>query len=94
VDYLEFLYRHYVPVKWRRWAESVWGREYAPASEDEANPFVVVMRAFDSSQFDILRDNSAAMVRIKRALRRRKDEAFGLHMDGGDREILEYPAAR
>jgi hypothetical protein len=42
------------------------------------------MRAFTSSQFDILRDNSAAMGRIKRALRRQKDETFGLHMDGSD----------
>lgn len=96
VDYLEFLYRHYVPAKWRKWAERVWGREYTPASEDEAeaDPFVVIMQAFASSQFDILRDNSAAMGRIKRALRRQKDEVFGLHMDGSDREILEYPAAR
>lgn len=94
VDYLEFIYRHYVPVKWRAWAEQVWGREYRPDSEDEADPFQVIMQAFASSQFDILRDNSPAMGRIKRALRRRKDEAFGLHMDGSDREVLEYPAAR
>ena len=94
VDYLEFLYRHYVPAKWRKWAERVWNREYGRASEEEADPFPLVMQAFASSQFDILRDYSAAMGRIKRALRKRKDEAFGLHMDGSDREILEYPAAR
>jgi hypothetical protein len=94
VDYLEFIYRHYVPLKWRRWAEKVWGQEYAPASENDADPFQVIMEAFASSQFDILRDNSATLGHIKRALRRRKDEVFGLHVEGSDREILEYPAAR
>ncbi len=94
VDYLEFIYRHYAPGKWRAWAERVWGRQYRPASEEEVDPFQVIMRAFASSQFDILRDNAMAMAQIKQALRRQKDAVFGLHVDGGDREVLEYPAAR
>ena len=95
VDYLDFVYRNFVPVKWITWAEREWGREFvATANVGDVNFFPTIVDAFASSQFQILRDHASLLSRIKRTLRKRKDESFGLHMEGADREILEYPLAR
>jgi len=95
VDYLEFLYRHYVPTKWLAWANRVWSREFqSSAKDDEVNPFPAIVQAFWDGQFEILRDHAQVLERIKTSLCRRKDEAFLLHMDGSDRTILEYPLSR
>lgn len=95
VDYFEFLYRNFVPAKWIKWAEREWGLEFeATAKHDEVNFFPAIVDAFATSQFQILRDHAALLTRIKRTLRKRKDEAFDLCMEGADREILEYPLAR
>jgi hypothetical protein len=95
VDYLEFLYRHFAPAKWLKWAEREWEREFvATAMADEVNYFPTIVDAFATSQFQILRDHATLLTRIKRTLRRRKDQSFGLHMQGADREILEYPLSR
>jgi hypothetical protein len=95
VDYLEFLYRNYAPAKWLKWAEHVWEREFrATANPGDLNHFPTIIEAFENSQIQILRDHAALLGRIKRALRTRKDDAFGCHMEGTDREILEYPLAR
>lgn len=40
------------------------------------------------------RAESVDIDRLKRVLRKRKDELFDLHLDESDRVILEYPAAR
>ena len=94
VDYLEFLYRQYYPKKWEAWARRVWSSEFSPASDTEVDPFEVMVQAFSSNQIETLRKNKLDLGRIKKVLRRHKDEAFGLHVDGGDRELLEYPSAR
>ena len=95
VDYLEFIYRNYVPAKWLMWAEREWDREFiATARPGEANHFSTIVDAFTKSQFQILRDHAALLNRIKRALRKRKDAFFELHMEGVDRELLKYPSAR
>jgi hypothetical protein len=94
VDYLEFIYRHYVPVKWRSWAEREWHNHFPPGSDDEDDPFPAIMAAFASSQFEILRNYSRELELLKQMLRRRKDELLALQMEGSDRLILEYPAAR
>lgn len=95
VDYLEFLYRNFVPAKWLRWAEREWEREFIKtANESDANLFPTIVDAFASSQFQILRDHADLLDRIKQALRIRKDESFDLCMEGLDRKILEYPLAR
>jgi hypothetical protein len=95
VDYFEFLYQNYVTGKWLKWAEREWEREFVRSSKKgEINQFSKIVDAFASSQFNILRDYSAYLARIKRALRNRKDDLFDLHMEGADREILEYPLAR
>jgi hypothetical protein len=95
VDYLEFLYRNYVPVKWLRWAEREWNRKFdATAGPGEVNHFSAIVDAFATSQFPILRDHTALLSRIKRTLQERKDELFTFHMEGADRELLEYPLAR
>lgn len=95
VDYLEFLYRNFAPAKWLKWAEREWEKEFlATAREGDVNHFSTVVDAFASGQFQILRDHAVLLTRIKRTLRKRKDDVFGWHMDGADRAILEYPAAR
>lgn len=95
VDYLEFLYRTYTRGRWLKWAERVWAEEFAKSSkESDVNPFPKIVDAFSTGQFQILRDHSTYLARIKRALRQRKDKLFDLHMNGADREILEYPLAR
>jgi hypothetical protein len=95
VDYLEFLYRNYVPGRWITWAEREWQKEFVQTSKpDEPNPFATILEAFATSQFHILREHATVLSRIKRLLRKRKDELFAYHMEGADREILEYPSAR
>ncbi len=95
VDYLEFLYRNYVPLKWLRWVRREWSKQFAEIpAQDAVDPLPAIVAAFASSQFEILRDYSTQIDRIKRMLRRKKDELFNLHMVGEDRIILEYPLAR
>ena len=95
VDYLEFLYRNYASAKWLKWVEREWGNEFnSTYQEGEIDPLPTIVRAFRSSEFQILRDYVLHLAKIKRTLRRRKDELFDLHTDRSDREILEYPAAR
>jgi len=95
IDYLEFIYRHCVPLKWRKWAEGVWRRASIGSDDDEwMNPFANLMDAFESNQFDYLTSHADLLARVKLVLRQRKDELFPFHMAGADREILEYPLAR
>jgi hypothetical protein len=95
VDYLEFLYRNYAPGKWLQWVQRLWARQFAAsATPDATDPLPIIVDAFTSSQFNVLRDRSTDIDRIKRMLRKKKDELFDLHMDGSDRLILEYPLAR
>jgi hypothetical protein len=103
VDYLEFLYRNYAPATWLKWAEREWNREFAGEIQDEfaegiqgdkAPVFSTIVDAFTTGQFQILQGCSARLSRFKQALRKRKDQAFELHMDGAHRELLEYPLAR
>lgn len=95
VDYLEFLYRNFVPHKWVAWAEREWEKEFIQtAKPDDINPFATIRDAFATSQFQILREHATVLHRIKRLLRKRKDALFAFHMEGADREILEYPSAR
>jgi hypothetical protein len=95
VDYLEFLYRNYFWDKWLEWAEREWNQEFiATSKEGDVNFFSIIVDAFKLGQFRILQDHADLMSRIKRTLRKRKDELFDLHMDGADRELLEYPLAR
>ena len=95
VDYVEFLYRNYVPDKWLRWVRREWAKQRAEtAALDDDDPFQTIVEAFSSSQFQILRDYSMDIERIKQMLRKKKDAFFDLHMDGGDRVLLEYPLAR
>ncbi len=95
VEYLEFLYRNYASRKWLKWAEREWNREFvATAGPGEVNHFSAIVDAFASSQFHILQVHTGLLSRIKRTLRKRKDELFNLHMEGADRELLEYPLAR
>jgi hypothetical protein len=95
VDYLEFLYRNYVPVKWLQWVQREWAEEFAgSAAEGAVDPLPTIIHAFTSSQFHVLRGYATQLERIKKMLRNRKDKLFDLHMDGSDRVILEYPLAR
>ena len=95
VDYLEFLYRNFVPGKWVTWAEREWQKEFIQTSKpNDINPFPIILNAFATSQFHILREHSMVLCRIKRLLRKRKDALFAFHMEGTDREILEYPSSR
>ena len=95
IDYLEFIYRNYVPNKWLAWARRAWDRERSTnESPGESDRFSTVIQAFGDGQFHILREHAAFLGDVKRALRRRKDEAYRYHMEGADREILEYPSAR
>jgi hypothetical protein len=95
VDYLEFLYRNYAPVRWLEWAEREWNREFARAIKDGRAPLLgTIADAFTTGQIQILQTHSALLTRFKRALRKRKDEFFDLGMDGADRELLEYPLTR
>jgi hypothetical protein len=95
VDYFEFLYRNYASRKWLKWVEREWSAEFKRTfQEGDIDPLPTIVTAFTSGSFQILRDYAPDLARIKRTLRRRKDELFGLHMDGSDREILEYPATR
>ena len=95
VDFLEFVYRHYAPGQWRKWVEHEWNRHFAAVATDEdENPFPPVMEAFDSSQFNILRDMPRQLAEIKTVLRQCKDRFFTLQSNSFDRELLEYPSAR
>ena len=95
VDYLDFLYRNYAPMKWLKWAEREWNRELASAIEKRrVVPFSTIADAFSTNQLDFLRDHAGLLNRFKRCIRRRKDEFFRFHMDASDRELLEYPLAR
>ncbi len=95
VDYLEFLYRNYVNGKWLQWVQRQWTKEFAASAEGGAiDPLPTIIEAFRSGQFDVLRGYANEVDRLKKLLRKRKDELFDLHADGTDRVILEYPSAR
>jgi hypothetical protein len=95
VDYLEFLYRNYVSDKWVRWARRQWlATSYAEAIDPEDDPFDRIVDAFTDSQFGELNTRAQGIRQIKKTLREAKDALFANHMNGPDREILEYPAAR
>jgi hypothetical protein len=96
VDFLEFVYRNYLPADWLAWARRQWLAKnlVGPAEEEDEDPFGWLVRAFHGHQIDVLRSNAPLIANMKRALRELKDSRFGEHMDGTDREVLEYPLAR
>jgi hypothetical protein len=94
VDYLEFLYRNYVPARWHDWARREWNLRYGREYAGRVDPFPIIMDAFRSNQIEILRDYANDLVRMKRLLRERKDSLFDHGLSGTDRELLEYPVAR
>ena len=95
MDFLEFIYRQYVPKKWKLWAEYEWNRDYFRYNRDpNSNPFPLMMSAFEESQISILREHEKNLRKLKQLLRAKKDHIFKYFMNGTDREILEYPAAR
>lgn len=92
MDFLEFIYRNHVPAKWLQWARRQWLTE--GADERRAGQFNQIVQAFRDPQFNVLRANAHVILQVKRRLRDAKDSLFDSHMDGADREILEYPLAR
>jgi len=74
-----FVYRTYVPDKWLRWVRRHWLNSGLPNAGDEENDLV---------------PHAGVIRQIKDLLRDAKDNAFPSHMNGPDREILEYPLAR
>jgi hypothetical protein len=93
VDFLEFIYRSYVPRKWLAWARREWLRRQRE-NQKAAVGFDRVVGAFLENKFHLLRENALLISQIKRALRESKDSLFAAHMDGPDREILECPSSR
>lgn len=89
LDYLEFIYRTFVPIKWERWARKVW----LSHRDDEAT-FNQIVTAFKENQFSVLREYAAPISELKKLLRKAKDSAFKGYLSSVDREILEYPAGR
>jgi hypothetical protein len=94
VDFLEFIYRMYVPTKWVAWAKQVWFNSEAKRSQIEEDFFTRMVEAFASAQFHLLRDDRSTIERLKRVLRQYKDSAFDLACDSADRELFEYPSGR
>jgi hypothetical protein len=95
VDYLEFLYRNYMSDKWLGWARRQWlGTSYADSADPEDDPFERIVKAFTDAQFGVLEAQAPVIGQIKKTLREAKDSLFAAHMNGTDREILEYPSAR
>ena len=91
VDYLEFLYRDYAPETWLQWVQREWAKQFESATPDAIDPLPIIVAAFTSSQFQILRDYSNHIDRIKQFLRKKKDELFDLHINGDERVILGIP---
>jgi hypothetical protein len=95
MDYLEFLYRQFVPGKWKGWMEHAWNEDFRLRGRaEEDNPFPNIVRAFSEGQMPVLRQHAADLARLKQLLRQRKDQLFDFHMDRLDRELVEYPEAR
>ncbi len=95
MDFLEFIYRQFVPIKWKSWAEHEWNQDYFRRNGDHnSNPFPLMMKAFEESQISILREHEKNLKKLKRLLRDKKDRLFNYSMNGTDRELLEYPEAR
>lgn len=95
VDYLEFLYRNYVSDKWLGWARRQWlATGHAASADPEDDPFERIVQAFTDAQFGVLEAQAPVIGQIKKTLREAKDSLFAAHMNGADREILEYPSAR
>jgi hypothetical protein len=92
MDFLEFIYRNYVPGKWLHWAKRQWLANMA--DEQREGQFNQIIQAFHDSQFNVLRANAHVISQVKRTLRESKDSLFRAHLDSADREILEYPLAR
>jgi hypothetical protein len=95
-DFIDFVYRHYAPQQWRRWVEREWNRHFENLSVDgeDENPINRIFEAFDSNQFDVLRDMEASLTGLKVVLRQRKDQIYRLHMERSSRELLGYPVSR
>jgi len=95
MDFLEFLYRTYAHDKWLAWVKREWSRHIASTrAGGTADPLPIILQAFESSRFRDLRSYATDLERIKRVLRRRKDELFKPRVDSSDRVLLEYPLAR
>lgn len=90
LDYIEFIYRTYVPNEWLSWARRRWMG--APGAQE--GEFEEIINAFRENQFRVLRSHATTIQRMKKVLREAKDSLFAAHMAGTDREILEYPSAR
>lgn len=94
VDYLEFVYRNYAHDRWLDWARRQWISTRGVEADEGGLLFRLIVEAFLENQFHVLRANAHAIAQIKKTLRDAKDSMFRSHMDGVDREILEYPLAR
>ncbi|MGC9260322.1 MAG: hypothetical protein ACP5I8_09660 [Phycisphaerae bacterium] len=93
MDFLEFIYRNHAPQKWLDWARDQWLSKHG-GGDQHGGKFDRIVNAFREGQFPVLRDNLPLIRQIKQELRRAKDSLFKSHMDGADREIMEYPLAR
>ena len=93
MNFLEFIYRNHAPDKLLRWARDQWLSKHGGGDQGGAK-FDRIVNAFRDGQFTVLRGNLPLIRRIKQELRRAKDSLFKSHMDGADREIIEYPLAR
>ena len=90
LDFLEFVYRNHFPDKWLDWAR----RQWLGAQDGHEEPFDKVVQAFQDNQFGVLKAYASEIRQIKRRLREAKDSLFAAHMEGADREIVEYPCPR
>jgi len=92
MDYFDFLYRQFIPAKWKSWAESVWNKDYHESARDpQENPFRTIVAAFEESQFGVLREHASSIQHLKRILRAQKDKQFKWCMNPDDRALLQYP---
>jgi hypothetical protein len=90
MDYFDFIYRQYVPSKWRDWAEAVWNHRVQPDPLD--NPFPTIVAAFERGEIGVLREHAQSVQRLKQILSERKDELFEYCMSPEDLTLLRYPA--
>ena len=91
VDFLDFLYRHYIPDAWRSWAERVWYASPGSAPRNDHNDWLPrIFEAFANSQLPVLRERARDLTRFKAALARAKESYLDLRVSREDRELLEY----
>ena len=92
VDFVEFAYLQFYPEKWMAWAERVWNAEFRETHSDaEDNPFRAIRKAFAESRIEIIREQSGAILELKRALQLAKEGLLGLRMSTEDLRLLAYP---